>query len=64
MPAHDESAVEFRAGKGRYRVDQETFLRVAAPLGIAPKRWYRSVLADLPNIEEPGDEANIGPKKP
>lgn len=40
MPAHDAGSVEFRYGKGRYRVSREWFLRVAAPLGIPTARWY------------------------
>jgi hypothetical protein len=40
MPAHDDGSVEFRAGKGRYRVGRERFLRVVGPLGVPAARWY------------------------
>src|SRR5262249_31390679 len=40
MPAHDEESVEFRAGKGRFRVNRERFLRVVRNLPVLSARWY------------------------
>lgn len=42
MPVHEDETVEFRAmERGRYQVNREWFLRVVAPLGVAPERWCR-----------------------
>src|SRR5262249_46607752 len=52
MPAHDEGSVEFRFGKGRFRVSRERFLQVVSPLGIPEAHWYRW-WPDVANINWP-----------
>ena len=40
-PAHDDGRVEFQAGRRRYRVSRQWFLRVIGPLGLPESRFYR-----------------------